>query len=67
MTYSVIVIAIALYQPVVTAQPACVRMLAYGAFKIQAAKVEKLVQIRTPLVYYKMNKGLMATIKNLRS
>jgi hypothetical protein len=67
MTYSVIAIAIAFHQPVVATQSASVRMLACGALKIQATKVEKLVQIRTPLVYYKMNKRLVDAIKNLLS
>jgi hypothetical protein len=67
MTYSVIAVAVAFYQAVVTSQSACVGMLAYGTFKIQATKVEKLAQIRTPLVYYKMNKGLVGAIKILSS
>ena len=67
MTYSVIAIAIAFYQAVVTTQPTSVRMLAYRAFKIQATKVEKLVQIRTPLVYYKMDKRIVDAIKKLHS
>jgi hypothetical protein len=67
MTYSVIAIAIAFYQAVVTTQAASLRMLTYSAFKIQATKVKYLAEIRTPFVYYKTNKGLMAAIKKLHS
>jgi hypothetical protein len=67
VAYSIIAISIAFHKPVVTSQPASIRMLAYGAFKIQATKVKKLIQKRTPPVYYKMNKGPVVAIKNYTS
>jgi hypothetical protein len=67
VAYPVIGVAVAFYQAVVTTQSAGVRMLAYSAFEIQATKVKQLVEKRTPLVYYKMNKGLVDAIKKISS
>ncbi|HUZ61561.1 MAG TPA: hypothetical protein VMU83_22480, partial [Hanamia sp.] len=59
---SVIAIAVAFYQAVVTTELSGFRMFAYGAFEIQDSKVVNPLQIRTPLVHYKSNKGLIRVV-----
>ncbi|HUZ59310.1 MAG TPA: hypothetical protein VMU83_11055 [Hanamia sp.] len=59
MTNSVIAIAVAFYQAVVTTELSGFRMFAYGTFEIQGSKVVNHLQIRTPLVYYKSKTRLI--------
>lgn len=65
MANPIIGITITLHQTAIAAEFAGVGMLTYGAFEIHATKMRMLAQIRTPLVYYKPNEWLTATIKFL--
>jgi len=62
VAYPVVGIAITLDQTIITAQIPGIRMFAYDALEIQDSKMAKPVQIRTLLVYYKPNKGLIRVL-----